>query len=344
MMIECPRCGFAQPKDQYCASCGVNMDQLLAKPKPFMVRLVQNPNFHLSLIGALIAVVVAWIFYTQSSVVSRQLGRVLDLPVSSKNAADPEDLARKENEADAKEVAEENAAEITESETSPMTASAGGGLAAGAVAPGESRSPEEILADAVGAAPPSAKTPTKIELSSFEIPRETLAALAQAPTQRVTEGPGARVYYIPPGGKAADTFQTGAQALGSSKSVALAPNAQLSLATGAQAPEMFQFNFQVQVTKTEAKDSSIRFAVNYVLPQPEPPGETGPAMRQVLESNVSGNANIVAGGILVIVMDPPNRSPREEYQARAGEGPWSVLTSPEFRAGVTDWVVIVQLK
>jgi hypothetical protein len=340
MMIECPRCGFAQPKDQYCASCGVNMDQLLAKPKPIMVRLLQNPNFHLSLIGALIAVVVAWIFYTQSSVVSRQLGRVLDLPVSSKNAADPDDAAGSDNEAAAKAVAEENAGESAE----PEALSAPAATPVSAAAIGESRSPEEILADAVGAPSPNTKVPTKIELSSFEVPRETLAALVQPPTQRVTEGPGARVYYIPPGGKAADTLQTAAQALGAGKSAALAANAQLIQTTAATAPEMFQFNFQFQVTKTEAKDSSIRFVVNYVLPQPEPPGETGPAMRQVMESNVSGNANVVAGGLLVIVMDPPNRSPREEFQARAGEGPWSVLSSPEFRAGVTDWILVFQLK
>jgi hypothetical protein len=26
MLINCPRCGFSQPKDQYCASCGVNIE------------------------------------------------------------------------------------------------------------------------------------------------------------------------------------------------------------------------------------------------------------------------------------------------------------------------------
>ncbi len=27
MLINCPRCGFSQPKDQYCASCGVNIEK-----------------------------------------------------------------------------------------------------------------------------------------------------------------------------------------------------------------------------------------------------------------------------------------------------------------------------
>ncbi len=80
------------------------MDQLLAKPKPFMVRLLQNPNFHLSLIGALIVAVVGWIFYTQSSIVSAQVGRMLDLPVSSRDAGEADEINNTES---ANAVAEE---------------------------------------------------------------------------------------------------------------------------------------------------------------------------------------------------------------------------------------------
>ena len=58
MMIECPKCGFAQPRDRYCASCGVDMEHLLAVPDPLWVRILQNPTLHLSLIGMLIALVV----------------------------------------------------------------------------------------------------------------------------------------------------------------------------------------------------------------------------------------------------------------------------------------------
>jgi hypothetical protein len=46
----------------------------------------------------------------------------------------------------------------------------------------------------------------------------------------------------------------------------------------------------------------------------------------------------------MLVYEPANRSPRQEYISRAGEGPWSVFTSDAFRAGATDWIVLVQLK
>jgi hypothetical protein len=250
-MIECPRCGFAQPKDEYCASCGVNMDHLLAKPKPIMVRLLQNPNFHLSLIGVLIVVVIGWIFYTQSARVSREVGRMLDIPVSSRNAGDPND---DDNAAAAKAVADENADEPDAEEAaapSPTQAAA-----AGAVATGDTRTPEEILAAAVGAPPPSAKgaapAPQKLELNAFEVPRETLANLIPN-AQRLTEGSAGRAYYFPPGSKAAETFQTTGQPLGQPKSANLAANAQVNQMTPATAPEMFLFSLAVLVSKTDAK-------------------------------------------------------------------------------------------
>ncbi len=42
-MIKCPRCGFEQPVDTFCASCGVNMQTYKSKlsgPKPMIIGLV----------------------------------------------------------------------------------------------------------------------------------------------------------------------------------------------------------------------------------------------------------------------------------------------------------------
>jgi|GEM_PF-5281346 len=342
MMIECPRCGFAQPKDQYCASCGVNMDAILAKPKPFLVRLFANPNFHLSLIGALIVAVVGWIFYTQSAMVSREVGRMLDLPVSSRHAGDPRD-SEAENAAASKAVALD-AAEDSAEEDSPEP------MAAGAVGTGETRTPEEILAAAVGAPPPAnaksaaAADPTKLELSYWEIPREALAGLV-ANAQRLAEGTAGRAYYWPQGTKVLETLQTTGQSLGSGRSANLAANAQITHVTAPTAPEMFQFSIAVQIGKLENKEAALNWAVNFVLPQPEPPGQSGPAMRQVLEGSLGGQGTLAPQGVIMLLMDPPNRGPREEYMAKAGEGPWNtIFKSPEYRTGITDWVMVLQLK
>lgn len=42
MIIQCPRCGFSQPEDQYCAQCGVNMQSFQRKEKPFVKKILEN--------------------------------------------------------------------------------------------------------------------------------------------------------------------------------------------------------------------------------------------------------------------------------------------------------------
>ncbi len=47
-MISCPKCGFSQPKDKYCAQCGVDMESYAPPKTPFVKKLLFNPFFHLS--------------------------------------------------------------------------------------------------------------------------------------------------------------------------------------------------------------------------------------------------------------------------------------------------------
>ncbi len=42
MLINCPRCGFSQPSDQYCAQCGVDMQSFKPKKQPFITRVFGN--------------------------------------------------------------------------------------------------------------------------------------------------------------------------------------------------------------------------------------------------------------------------------------------------------------
>jgi hypothetical protein len=41
-MINCPKCGFQQPPDEFCANCGVNMARYKPSKKPFFVRLRES--------------------------------------------------------------------------------------------------------------------------------------------------------------------------------------------------------------------------------------------------------------------------------------------------------------
>ena len=58
MLINCPRCNFSQPKDQYCASCGVNIDLFIPVRISLRNRLFSN-NLFQAFIVILLALCIA---------------------------------------------------------------------------------------------------------------------------------------------------------------------------------------------------------------------------------------------------------------------------------------------
>lgn len=45
MLIKCPKCGFVQPDDQFCARCGVDVKAFQQRPTPFAQRITGHPLF-----------------------------------------------------------------------------------------------------------------------------------------------------------------------------------------------------------------------------------------------------------------------------------------------------------
>ncbi len=346
-MMECPRCHFAQPTDQYCAKCGLNIETFVAQPKPFWVRVLQNPNFHLSLIGVLIVVVVGWIFFSQAGLVKREVGHLLDLPLSSRDAADPNEPDNSHPNDDFQSSAQEAMSADSSSEPNATTASGEAvpgepseGVAATPALGGAVAGPPIPAAGGAGAASSAAQ---KLEVSYWEIPRELFnPVLAQA--LRVGRGPGGKTYFWQQNTKLNEILQSGAQSLAAARTIALQAGGQVIVETPPTAPEMFQFGLMVQLVKVDGKDVTMRWDASLVLPQPEPAGQTRPAVRQIAESSQSGTSPLTTQNAIAIVFEPTNRTPRDEYLSKVGDGPWNIFSSPEFRAGLTDWVIVVELK
>ncbi len=53
-MVQCPKCGFSQPKDQYCAQCGVDMLAFKRPETPFLQKFLKSNFFHIILVGLVI--------------------------------------------------------------------------------------------------------------------------------------------------------------------------------------------------------------------------------------------------------------------------------------------------
>lgn len=73
MLINCPKCNFSQPKDRYCASCGIDMDSFRPTPPSWSKKFWNNPTAPL---GLTLMVAIASFWYI------RHQFRMADAPVS----------------------------------------------------------------------------------------------------------------------------------------------------------------------------------------------------------------------------------------------------------------------
>jgi len=320
MMMDCPRCGFSQPKDRYCANCGLDVETFRAKPKPLFLRLLQNPNFHLGLIVLLIVAVAAFLLLNQRHALVRGAERLRGTPLSSREAADPEALESVK--------------------TSP------------APAPKAPTPPPEPVAAAAPAPPPSTTEkiaqpePKKLDLSFWEVQREVLVQVMNG-AERMGEGSAGRAFLIRDGAKTLEALKSGARRLSANRAAPLQTGSQILVVTPPTTQEPFQVGLAVQLAKWENKEALLRWDVQLVLSQPETPQEaasTTPTLKAAVESTLIGGSALTVSGLIAIVLEPNNRHPREEYLSKAGEGPWSIFSSENFRNGLSDWLLILQIK
>lgn len=57
MMVNCPKCGFSQPRDLYCARCGVDMTAYRPIEKPLIVQLARSTMFQIAVLGFVVLTV-----------------------------------------------------------------------------------------------------------------------------------------------------------------------------------------------------------------------------------------------------------------------------------------------
>lgn len=65
MMVNCPKCGFNQPQDRYCASCGIDMVSFKPAQKPLLTRVIQNTSFQITGL-ATVAIVLGTYVHSQN--------------------------------------------------------------------------------------------------------------------------------------------------------------------------------------------------------------------------------------------------------------------------------------
>ncbi len=331
MMMECPRCGFQQPQDRYCANCGVDIEALSKAPEPLVQQLLKNQFFYL----ALAAVVLVGVYFTiskiqgpetsSSSVSEGQIAKAApsQSPVA-RSAPSP-------TQNQTKEVAKQNAKALSASnvqaaqgsasllEDNPDSNAAATTTAAGAAANTSAPATAEVKA-----------VPRQMTTEFWEVPRESLNQIFSL-SQILFEGAQSRMVMFPDSERL-QSFLRSARKLSGGRNSPLTPNQAVSLAFGDATEDGLALSLEIMPNKLEAGLGELDLAVNFRGEASSAPiqWEASPSLR-------SKQVLLIAGLL-------PHKALNPELLKGLGPSPMQILESPDFLENQTEFLIVIELK
>lgn len=312
--MDCPRCGFTQPKDQYCAKCGIDVEAYQKKPPNLFVRMANSSNFHL---GVIIAIIVATLFYlvvSQRRLIQQEVGRILEgIPLLSSRAVD-EEVVEQSMEGVEEEIPQAEtmmAREDTAMDT-PST---------GIIEPGPNTNQPAV-----------SKAPPQVEVRYLEVSKENIAALI-ASGRLVRDMENWRVVYLP-SSPSVQSILRASRPLPGSVRQALPPQGDLEILSGDYDPDPTRsfLSFSMIWRIPDSVEWSL-------ITQLRSAGEATP---QLLLREYEGTMKWSPQGALILIFDPLTRitAPSEEDLSRS---PLRILRSPDFQSGISDLIIWVEV-
>lgn len=312
-MMDCPRCGFTQPKDQYCAKCGIDVESYHKAPPNLFVRIANSSNLHL---GVILAVILATLFYlviSQRRVIQEEMGRIFDgIPLLSSRAVDEDMVEDIEDEGDEMPPAETRLAQ----EDAAMDAAS-----QGIIEPGPNTNE--------AAAP---KGPPQVEVRYLEVAKENIAALA-ASGRLVREMENWRIVYLPSSPSVQSIIRASRPLPGSVRQ-ALPPQGDLEILSGDYDPEPNRsfLSFSMIWRMPDSVEWSLITQLR----------SSNEAVPQLVLREYEGSMKWSPQGALILIFDPLTRitAPPEVDLSRS---PLRILRSQDFQSGLSDLIIWIEV-
>lgn len=89
MLMVCPRCGFEQPEDQFCANCGLNVASYQDQPDPVRQRVLRHPLFFVSLAVLLALGLISYVKSQSPQTEPSQTSTLSSQPVPRESKPEP---------------------------------------------------------------------------------------------------------------------------------------------------------------------------------------------------------------------------------------------------------------
>lgn len=339
-MMECPRCGFQQPSDRYCANCGLDVEHFEPTPPPWHEQLLKNSTFHLSLALVLIGGMGFYIYsgyksQSQPSALSEQSlapstsGQQQTAPANRARSANPSESAlgtqpRQERDRGA------TAQSGSKTETLNPDASAA------------SQPPETSnLANSQDPATSgfTQKTmPTRLNIMFYEVSRELLLQILDL-SEPVSETSNSRVLVFP-SYKQLQNLLSSAHRLPGTRSSGLSANNDIYISYGpdAQGGNESQ-GLSLQVTPVNVETTGVELDLQGRLSLSQQEGQ--PLSEYTL---VDGTYQFPPKAALVLAGLIPHEPLPESAESSLLRSPLAIMTSPDFLSSnsPTEFLMVIQ--
>lgn len=333
MIIDCPRCGFSQPKDRYCANCGLDIDHFKPVPEPKLKALAQNTFVQITLVAIVVIALASGIYTAQQKAIKSQLEAAQKQEMQTPTAPPPTPSAAAPavtNEAPPPPPASRAASTpaLTEEEAAAAVESENQAL-------GQSQElVEPAAADATSGAAKAAGTgtpPKSLSIIFLEVPQATLAQLA-AENQILNEQDGVTSIMIP--------SQPTPSSLGSA--IVLPGGGSRTLEANRKVDLRFinptDTGLRIEIGHTYHNDLEFDLEVVAQL-----------RLRTMTDQNrtdtgVNGKYTIPKNATLLIVGMVPRQLVGQEDQSYFSRTPLAIMASPQFQSTQSQFVVMIQPK
>lgn len=343
MMQECPRCGFLQPQDRYCAYCGLDIETFLTKPQPWYRRLLSNTAIQVSALGVTILSTFGYVYWHQKGLPSfsevllrAQQEHFLPEPATTATtiATNSDDPALNqdfdEDRLDWERVPSSQREDIGQAGSGPLNLQDTG------------NSSDFANEKTVGGEMENPKTPpaAKLFLRFAEIPREFLAQIFSE-SQIIQESHQIQAVRYSTTQSIEEVLKRSPRSiLLPGKKDAVFSEGRLHMILGPSPPsgsnEILNFNFEIQVSSLPSLEMVLDTEGTLYI--------KGNTPEQAVHLNLSGSYPISVGSILILTGFIPHRPFSERDLGGFRETPLVILISPEFQANESEFAILLQAK
>jgi hypothetical protein len=353
-MINCPKCGFTQPKDRYCANCGIDMDLYQPRPTPVFLRLAGNWVVQLTLLVAVVVSALGYIRLQNSASLRERLNEIdnaqtVRITERNKALASRAQISPTPSPTPTALTADAQATPAPAPEpTTPPDAPTAAAVPPPSASPSTavSKIADTYLADkdhsANGAATlEKAGAPTELRMIFAEVQRANFSEMINDARNLTTYGPFNAGNIADVSGRLkTGRRQNAFRILDTASGLTLKLNQPQVIFKGARDPVLEQnLGVTTQITPTQIDDDGAHLQIEITRTIKDPPGSNPPISTQNFQEQITLNKQ--SGGFIAGVL-PHRNLDAEETKTLGNMGLLKIMTTSDFQSNASEFVIFLQ--